>query len=258
MTSDAGVKIRELLLQVVNDKQPRSSTDSPLQRDPVFQEVMQRLGRGAAANAETEILTQWHELVCSGVFAWGFNLSNPNPPFFHITERGRAALATISRDPYNPAGYMRYLDSVSIISPIARSYLAEALSCLVTRLDKAAAVMLGAANECLLLELRDLMVAKLNSQSKPVPKGLQDWRIKAVVDALNDLFIARSAEMPRELRDEFDAYWTAFAQQIRTTRNDAGHPKSVTPVTEDSVHAAFLAFPLVAQLNSKLSAWISI
>jgi hypothetical protein len=35
------------------------------------------------------------------------NLSNPNPPFFHITDRGCRTLESLSRDPGNPSGYLR-------------------------------------------------------------------------------------------------------------------------------------------------------
>jgi hypothetical protein len=38
------------------------------------------------------------------IFRVGVNLSNPNPPFFHFTERGRRALERLSRDPEIPPG----------------------------------------------------------------------------------------------------------------------------------------------------------
>jgi hypothetical protein len=58
------------------------------------------------------------------------------------------------------------------------------------------------------------------------------------------------------LRDEVQAYWLAFAQQIRATRNDAGHPSSVDPVSEEGVHASFLVFPEFVGLQARLAAWI--
>jgi hypothetical protein len=63
--------------------------------------------------------------------------------------------------------------------------------------------------------------------------------------------------MKRELRESFEAYWAAFAQQIRTVRNDAGHPTSVDPVTPDTVHASLLIFPELARLASGLSHWVA-
>jgi hypothetical protein len=40
-------------------------------------------------------------------------------------------------------------------------------------------------------------------------------------------------------------------------RNDAGHPKSVEPVTFDDAHAALLIFPKLAKLNTDLLIWVS-
>ena len=70
-----------------------------------------------------------YDLFRTGYFAWGLNLSNPDPPFFHFTDRGRRALERLSRDPGNPAGYLQYLASVAKLNPIASSYLGEGLDC---------------------------------------------------------------------------------------------------------------------------------
>ena len=117
--------------------------------------------------------------------------------------------------------------------------------------------MLGAAAESLAIELRDLTAQRLKAISKPIPKGLADWRVKTVLDALHSFLNTQSHLFPRELREEFDAYFLAFAQQIRASRNDAGHPSSVDPVTEQGVHASFLLFPELARLSAGLSAWVN-
>jgi hypothetical protein len=59
----------------------------------------------------------------------------------------------------------------------------------------------------------------------------------------------------RELRAKFDAHWGALTHEIRTTRNDAGHPTSVDPVTPDSVHASLLLFPVLVALCDDLIRW---
>lgn len=33
------------------------------------------------------ILTCWHDLFREGVLSWGYDLDNPDAPFFHISER---------------------------------------------------------------------------------------------------------------------------------------------------------------------------
>ena len=102
-------ELRELILSIAHEQQPRQPTDAPLQTGSVLGAVVKRLAGGAdTVSAGTDlaqaILTQWHDLMRTGYFAWGYNLANPNPPFFHFTDRGRRALERLSRDPGNPAG----------------------------------------------------------------------------------------------------------------------------------------------------------
>jgi len=137
------------------------------------------------------------------------------------------------------------------------SYLTEGLDCNVDGLFKASAVMIGCAAETVILCLRDLTVQKLTTLGKAIPPNLNDWRIKTVSDSLRGFFDGYSGSFSRELREPFEAYWAAFAQQIRATRNDAGHPTSVDPVTPDTVHASLLIFPELAKLANSLSRWVS-
>jgi hypothetical protein len=223
----------------------------------LLQAVGERLKIGHDLAAQQAILTQWHELMRTGYFAWGQNFSNPDPPFFHFTDRGGRAVERLTRDPGNPMGYLQHLSGMAALNPVADSYLREALGCFVAGLHKAAAVMIGATAESLILELRDGTATRLSLISAHAPKGLSDWRIKVVLNTLHNLLDTRKASLPKELRDEFEAYWMAFAQQIRATRNDAGHPASIDPVTEDAVHASFLILPELARLTASLSGWIS-
>jgi hypothetical protein len=246
MTQPVKQTIREVLLAEIKAREPKSQSDAPLQQRSVLDGAQAKLGRGH----DEAILTQWGELFRTGLLAWGFNLSNPNPPFFHLTERGRAALANLSRDPSNPAGYLRHLASIATLDAVSISYLTEGLECYVAGLFKASAVMVGGSAESAILNLRDGIVSKLRALGQAVPKPMEDWKIKTVSDALVTFFDGHKANFPRELRDVFDAYWSAFALQIRTTRNDAGHPLSVDPVTPDTAHAALLVFPEVARLTN--------
>jgi hypothetical protein len=92
--------IRACLLQVIVDQQPRGPVDAALQASSALGETHKRLGGGHDPELEKAILTVFHDLFRIGHLAWGLNLANPNPPFFHVTERGRRSLATISRDPH--------------------------------------------------------------------------------------------------------------------------------------------------------------
>ncbi len=245
--------IREVLLQEIHAQMPKSQIDANLSQSTVLDAAARKLS-GVAHQA---ILTQWSELFRTGLIAWGFNLSNPNPPWFHLTDRGRQALTNLTRDPSNPDGYLRHLDSIARIDDIARSYLTEGLECYVAGLFKAAAVMVAGAAESIILTLRDTIVARLKALGKTVPKQLEDWRIKTVTDALRDLFEQRKGQLGTDLKEPFEAYWSAFALQIRAVRNDAGHPTSIDPVTADTVHASLLIFPELARLADRLTLWVN-
>jgi hypothetical protein len=126
------ISIRELLLEEIQAQQPKSQIDAPLSQTSVLNAAAKRLGRGS----DEAILTQWGELFRAGLLAWGLNLSNPNPPFFHLTDTGRRALAHLTRDPSNPDGYMRHLASLATVNDVAMSYLKEGLDCYVAGLYK--------------------------------------------------------------------------------------------------------------------------
>lgn len=254
MSQPAKHNVIDVLLAEIMAQEPRTPIDAPLSQRSVLGAAARKLGGGYD---DQVILTQWGELFRTGLLAWGLNLSNPDPPFFHLTERGRVALANLTRDPSNPAGYLRHLASIAALDEVAMSYLVEALECYVGGLYKSAAVMVGGAAESVILDLRNLTVQKLTSLGQSIPKDMQDWKIKTVSDVLRTFFEGHKAQMIRELRESFEAYWAAFAQQIRAVRNDAGHPTSVEPVTPDTVHASLLIFPELARLASGLSRWVA-
>ncbi len=175
----------------MNLRSPKSPTDGYLQQTGVLDETKRRLGITHNLIKEQAILTTWHDLFRTGYLAWGSNIDNPNPPFFHVTESGRRALASLSRDPGNPGGYLRHLATIATLDPITNSYLTEGLDCYVAGLYKAAAVMIGGATESIILELRNVTVQKLNTLGKPILNNLNDWRIKTVSDALHSFFDAQ-------------------------------------------------------------------
>lgn len=248
-----GQSIRQVMLQVVEEY----SKIGPgyFQTGPILNEVAKRCG-ARSTEQQQAVLTVWNDLFRSGLLGEGCDLSNPSLPFCHLTSRGREALKHISRDPANPDGYLAYLASKASLDDVSRSYLVEAVHTFNSASFKSAAVMVGAAAESLILRLRDKLVSKLSTAGTPLPTGLSDWRIKTVRDALTTYCDGQKGTMPRSLRETYDAYWSAFAEQIRRVRNDAGHPQSVDPVSEEAVHASLLIFPELAHLISELEVWI--
>lgn len=249
--------IRQVLLEEVAAAQPKSPMDGSLQQNTVLTQVSQRLAIVNDIEQEQLVLAEWYALFNTGYLSWGHNLSNNSPPFCHVTARGKGALTLLSRDPSNPKGYLSYLNSLAPLNSIATSYLSEALDCYVGAHHKAAAVMVGAAAESLVLELRDHLSQRLTALGQTVPAKLGDWRIKTVLDEMHQIVDGKKSTLQHDLREEFYAYWPAFTQQIRAVRNDAGHPSSVDPVSPESAHASFLVFPLLARLAFRLNDWVA-
>ena len=152
--------------------------------------------------------------------------------------------------------------ATSRISPTRRllarspeSYVREALSTFNAQCYKAAAVMIGVTAESLAFSLREKLVVKMRAAGHTVPSDLQNWRIKRVLGSIERVLKSKKALIPDLLFKTFQSYWPAFTQQIRTIRNDAGHPNSIDRVQFDSVHAALLTFPALAKLATDLNNW---
>ncbi len=246
--------MKQVLLQVVEEYSKQGA--GYLQSEPILQEVAKRLSIRQNTDLEQALLTLWHDMFRQGQLSMGYNLDNPDLPFCHITALGRQILSNISRDPANPDGYLAHLSSLSLNS-IAESYISEALLTYNTGCFKATAVMVGCAAESMSLEIRDKIVGMLQNSSRPVPGKLNDWRIRTVLQAVQSEIDQQKSNMPKQLRESYEAYWPAFTQQIRAIRNDAGHPSSTDTVTPDSVHASLLIFPELAALSYELTNWIT-
>src|SRR5438132_1412331 len=59
------------------------------QESVVLREVQNRLrSQGSTIPALQQIiLTAWHDLFLEKKLSWGYDLDNPNSPFFHVPER---------------------------------------------------------------------------------------------------------------------------------------------------------------------------
>lgn len=248
----AAADVRAAVLEAIDDL---AKMPTILQAAAVVQLALRRV-QGRDAETQQILLTAFYDLFRSGYLSWGFDFANPGPPFFHITSLGRQALALRSRDPANPDGYLSYLRCRAHIGPVATSYIHEALHTFNAACFKATAVMVGAAAESLVLGIRDTLVARLEASGHRIPPALIDWRVKRVFAALEVWVSNQKSVLPASLFERFEANWPAFTHQIRTARNEAGHPISVEPVTAEEVHGSLLIFPELATLANQVEAWI--
>jgi hypothetical protein len=244
--------IRKAVLEVVG----KYASSSNLQPTVVVRESAEGLGIRGNDSAEEALLTVFYDLFRQGHLAWGFNVSNPEPPFIHVTEQGRKTLQNLDRDPANPDGYTQSLAQTSLDS-VAQSYVGEALKAYNSDCFKGAAVMIGAAAERVVIELRDTVVQRMQALGQTPHQNLLDWRIKTIFDGLTNNLDNHIGQMQKALRESYESFWQALFGQIRITRNEAGHPTSIDPVTWDSAHSALLIFPQFAKLANDLESWVA-
>lgn len=249
----SAAQLRETLLDVMAKYAGQGGS---FQSGVILRDVAAQL-RLRGNDVEQALLTLWGDMFRQGLVAPGYNLANAELPFCHLTDRGRKTLEHMSRDPANVDGYLAAVRAKGALNPISESYLVEAVSTYNAACYKATAVMVGAASEALMLELRDAVIARLAVHGRPPDTKLSDWRIKTVLDGVNAELTRHTKAMPVKLREGYAYNWPAFTQQIRASRNDAGHPSSVAPVTADAVHASLLIFPELHGLTVELLAWIS-
>jgi hypothetical protein len=251
--------IRAILLEIISERDAHIRKDrshGSLQQEWILNELQNRLGRFQTLEAEQAMLKSWYDLFRNGILSWGYNLSNPNPPFCHVTAHGKRMLEKLSRDPGNPDGYMAFLRKNTALNPIALSYIEEALRTYNSSCYKASAVIVGAASESLVFAGQESLLKRMDAQSISKPRDLVDWRVKKVLFGIEAAMRQRKQAVPVPLFESFEAYWPAFTHQIRTVRNDSGHPSSISPVTADNVHASLLIFPELGKLADSLINWI--
>jgi hypothetical protein len=176
-------------------------------------------------------LTCLNELLRGGVLAFG-SPSDPawNPAILYVTETGRKTLEHATRDPINQLGYLAYLDQEAPIDATTRGYIEEALNTYRACCYKATAILVGAATENLVFDLRDELFTRLHTGKYQVPKNLNDWRVKTALEAMASRLIgdldremkATKDASLRRLHEEASARLSPLAAEFRKTRNDAG------------------------------------
>jgi hypothetical protein len=104
-----GNQIRTILLTVIEERSHQGP--GMFQTRPILEDAKRRLKIEDNLEDQQALLNFWNDLFRTGHIAWGYDVSNPDAPFCHLTEQGRHALEQVSRDPMNPDGYLAYLKS---------------------------------------------------------------------------------------------------------------------------------------------------
>jgi hypothetical protein len=84
-TNMSYLDLREIVFQVAEELAQKGSGWA--QQGTVLAEVARRIPGGAKDDrVQQNILTCWHDLFRDGLLSWGYNLDNPDAPFYHVPE----------------------------------------------------------------------------------------------------------------------------------------------------------------------------
>lgn len=181
-------------------------------------------------------------LINSGVLVQGLDSSNEQWPFLSVTELGEDYLQDRGSDVYDPDRYVEQLAAKHPVDEVESRFLYQAIAAFHADLPDAAAVMLGAAAERLILVLSDAIAdadstvaARIEKEANRSALSLLTYVSKYIED--------RKGRLPRRLREQVSTTFAGIASIVRIARNDAGHPALDQAVGRDHALVLLRLFP---------------
>jgi hypothetical protein len=201
-------------------------------------------------------------LIIQGVLVPGFNDANLNWPFLRLSEYGKRCVAEDRILPHDPDGFLKeFHKDVPDADPSVAEYLEESLQCYIRGLNKASAVMLGAASEQAVLLLIDSCKESISDQREKerFESTLADAK---TLSRKYEVFRKRLATLTKALRpsglaENLDSLLTGVFDLVRNTRNDAGHPARGKDVDRDAMYSHLRLFVPYTQRIFGLIKWFS-
>ena len=228
--------------------------------DPNLTPAYQGGRRFLAPGDETLIMEVVWSLIIQGILVPGINDSNPNLPFIRLTEYGRRCVAEERFLPHDPDGYLREFQiAVPGVDTVILEYLTESLQCYVHGLNRAAAVMLGAASEQAALLLFESFAGSLSPQNgerfrSAIDKATSTYRKYEIFERH---FSPVKDRLDPNLTHNLDSMIRGVFDLIRNSRNDAGHPASGVEVSRDAIYSQLRLFVPYCKRIYQLISWFS-
>jgi len=196
------------------------------------------------------------DLAVERIITPGSNTSNPDWPWFRLTDFGKQ-VASGSHHYYDPEGYIKNLQSiVPELDDVVRQYVLEGVRCFKQRLWFAAAVMLGAATErVVLLLLESIKDAETNTQRKQECNDLLDRpRLPAIFSLIEDRLDSLGEAIPYDVHQGSITHLNSLFEMIRVHRNEAVHPK-IAEISQQKIFLALQSFPGAIEVMFRLIGW---
>jgi hypothetical protein len=161
-------------------------------------------------------------LIAEGVIVVGSD-SGESWPWVSLTEYGERYVKDQRANPHDRSEYLKRVRAVAEVDEVEGRYVLQALDAYAHNLPDAAAVMIGAASEHLLiLTLSD--VASNDATASAAIQGALAGPALAMHRLAREYFLERRAKLPRDLAETLETTFLGIASVIRVARNDAGHP----------------------------------
>lgn len=201
------------------------------------------------------------ELLVQGLLVFGSDTGNPNWPFYRLTTRGRSAIEARPPQPYDPDSFIAsFREAVPDADEVVREYLEEAVQTFNVSCFKAAAVMLGAASERLVLVLFEALLETAPSDPKHVLRRAEgalgiNEKFTAMKSYLDSML--ESKALPRaRFKDTVVRHLPGIYDLIRVQRNAAGHPDAVGRVDPDAIFIDLRLFSEYCRRTHELVSFI--
>ena len=259
-------------------KQQLGIPNQPLQLNDISRWIQQKaqqsglLRSNAASNPFAIILEQADEdaireciwnLIIQGIVVPGSSNEGTyqsNLPWIQVTEWGGICLQKGEFLPYDTGSFLSRLKAqIPHLDQIVELYLKEALNSFRAGNYLSAAVMVGVASERILIVLRDVILnsVKEDDRRKKFKESTENQTAKRIHDEIEKKLDPIREQLPLELQDSIGTEVGGIFQEIRRTRNDAGHPTGRI-IEKEEAYALLQLFPVYAKAAYCLINWLNI
>ena len=164
-------------------------------------------------------------LFREGIITLGMNDSNPNFPFYRVSEFGRKLLADQNEYFFHDvASYEAQIKSrVPDIDAVTLLYLKEAMQAFKTGCLLSSSVMVGVALEHSFLLMLEV-IENNPVHSVTYSKAVKERMILKKIVAFQEILDRNIQVVPSKVREDLDTQLFGIMSMIRAYRNEAGHP----------------------------------
>lgn len=200
-------------------------------------------------------------LIIQGIVVPGISNDayNANLPWIQVTEWGKACLEKGEYMPYETSLFLaRLKKEIPNLDSNVELYLKEALNSFRSGNYLAVAVMTGVAAERILIVLRDAIHAAIQQDDgkKKFIDRTENQIAKRIYEAVSAKIDPVREQLPAPLQDSIGTELDGIFNEIRRTRNDAGHPTGRV-IERGEAYALLQLFPVYAKSAYALLRWLN-